>query len=275
MPEPIGSEITVPAHLANSNEEPLPARLARVNRPGVLVSVVVNHFERELTIYRVVERVMNQQLSECSAGDIEVVVVDDGSEHGTLAERLPDSVTYVWQRRDRYGIARAKNLGAKIANGKYIVFLDADILVAETYLDAVVQAFHQWDQRVVHCGYIWDYHGPDTPDPRTEFGVWENPGIPTGRFFQIAGGNLAIARSLFVESGGFDEDLVFGGVEDLLFGYQLCNLPRTAVRFDQRMTAWHLPHPPSAAHADPAASWNVVKTKYPTFYDSYIVKGLR
>jgi GT2 family glycosyltransferase len=206
---------------------------------------------------------------------VEIILVDDGSEGSAVPGRLPPQVTYLWQRKNDYGISRAKNLGAKVANGRYLVFLDADILVHELYIDAVLRAFEAWHPRVVHCGYISDYRCPGAPDPRTEFGVWENPGMPTTRFYQVAGGNLAIAKSLFVESGGFDEDLIYGGVEDLLFGHQIGRLPHTAIRFDTAMSSRHLPHPPSPAHANVQASWDVVRTKHPGFYERYMVQGLR
>jgi cellulose synthase/poly-beta-1,6-N-acetylglucosamine synthase-like glycosyltransferase len=263
--------------LSGNLAEPATAEraFARVNNPAIVVSVIVNYYERESTIHPVVERLLGQSVSLCRPDQIEVIVVDDGSERGELHRKLPDRVIYLWQRKRRYGISRAKNTGAKIANGRYLVFLDADILVAADYVDAVLRSFEEWDRRTVHCGYIAEYHDSGQPDPRTEFGVWENPGVPTGRFFQLAGGNMAIARDLFFETPGFDEELIDGGVEDLLFGYQLGLLPRTSIRFDRRMLGTHLPHPPSPAHANVAASWEIVRSKYPDFHRRYIVDGLR
>jgi len=248
---------------------------ARVNNPAIAVSVIVNYYDREATIYPVVDRLLDQSLSLCRPEQVEVIVVDDGSTEGELHRTLPDPVIYLWQRKHRYGISRAKNTGAKIANGRYLVFLDADILVGSDYVDAVLRAFDQWDRRTVHCGYIADYRGAGEADPRTEFGIWENSGGQTERFFQLAGGNMAIAKELFRETAGFDEDLIDGGVEDLLFGYQLGLLPRTSIRFDRKMHGTHLPHPPSPAHANVAASWEIVKAKYPDFHRRYIVDGLR
>jgi glycosyltransferase involved in cell wall biosynthesis len=259
----------------HSEDATTETRFARVNNPAIVVSVIVNYYDRESTIDRVVERVLGQSLCLCAPEQLEVIVVDDGSERGELHRTLPDPVIYLWQRKRRYGISRAKNTGARIANGRYLVFLDADILVVPDYIDAVLRAFEQWDRRTIHCGYIADYRGAGEPDPRTEFGVWENPGAPTGRFLQLAGGNMAIAKDLFFETEGFDEDLIHGGVEDLLFGYQLGLLPRTSIRFDRQMLGTHLPHPPSLAHANVAASWEIVRAKYPDFHRRYIVDGLR
>jgi len=248
---------------------------ARVLNTRVQVSIILNYYAKESTLFQCLDRLLNQTLVMCGQDQVEVILVDDGTEGETIRDRLPDSVIYLWQRKNRYGIARAKNTGAKVANGRYLVFLDPDILVSETYVDAVLRGFERFGDRVVQTGYIWDYHFVGCPDPRTEFGVWNMVDGVSGRFFQLAGGNTAISRRLFFETAGFDEDLIFGGVEDLVFGYHISKLPATAVYFNRDMMSWHIPHPPSLAHAEPKRSWQVVKEKDPEFYHAYIVKGLR
>ncbi len=261
-----------------------------VNNPNIVLSFVINYYAKESTIFSVLDTIASQSLHSCTADEIEVIIIDDGTEGETVSDEFLPKVIYLWQRKiaeARYGICRAKNTGAKIANGKYLVFLDADICVSAGYVEAALAGFKKHGERVVQCAYIWDYLFEGCPDPRTEFGVWENPNLPTKRFFQVAGGSMAISKKLFLESGGFDEELVYGGVEDLLFGYQLSRLRRTAVCFNREMECRHFPHPPSIAHAmtsettwkskldHPGKSWDIVKTKYPEFYDRYIVQGLR
>ena len=124
-------------------------------------------------------------------------------------------------------------------------------------------------------GPISDYHFIGCPDPRVEFGVWEMPSRPTQRFYQLAGGNMAISRNLYFETPGFDEDLIYGGVEDLLLGYHLSKLPAVSVMFNDQTQSWHIPHPPGGAHADPQKSWQIVQHKWPEFYQHYIEIGLR
>jgi glycosyltransferase involved in cell wall biosynthesis len=248
---------------------------AKVCNSGKKVSVIYNYYEKEATISESLESLRKQKWRECSPEDVEIIVVDDGTSGEPIGSRLPIEVIYVWQRRFGYGICRAKNTGARIANGQYFVFLDPDMIVNENYLDSVVRGFCKYGDYAVQCGLIWDYHFPGSHDPRLEFGVWELPNRQTRRFYQVAGGNMAVSRRLFFETPGFDEDLIYGGVEDLLFGYHVGKIEGTTVVFNTEMEGRHIPHPPSEAHADTEKSWNIVRRKWPEFYQQYIVQGLR
>ena len=240
-----------------------------------LVSIIVNYCEKESTIFDVIASLEDQSWSRCSMEQTETIIIDDGTEGEDTRHKLPDYVTYLWQRKNGYGIARAKNTGAKLANGRYLLFMDADVVVSRHFIDAMLEGFTVHGDHILQSGYIWDYFFTGSPDPRTEFGVWENPDGPTRRFYQVAGAAMAIAKNVFRRTPGFDESLIFGGVEDLLFGYLYGQLPDAAVFFNRKMECWHIPHAPSLAHADPARSWEIVRQKYPDFYQHYIVEGLR
>ena len=248
---------------------------ARVFNNRIQVSIILPYYEKASTVFQCLDRLSTQALVMCGADQLEVILVDDGTEGEDIVSRLPESVIYVWQRKNLFGGSRARNTGAKMANGTYLIFLDPDVLVSETFVDAALRGFDRLGDRVVQTGYIWDYHFKGCPDPRTEFGVWHMADGVSTRFFQLAAGNLAINRQLFFETGGFDEDVIYGGVEDLLFGYHISKLRGTGVYFNRDMMSWHIPHPPAHAHVDPGRSWQVVKEKDPEFYDAYITKGLR
>lgn len=250
-------------------------RFAKVAGKRCKISVVYNYFQKASTLFRSLEALERQSWERCRPSDVEVILVDDGTEGESIVERLPDRVLYVWQRKFGYGICRAKNTGARLANGDYLVFLDPDILIGRNYFDAMLDGFEKGGNRMVQCAYIWDYHFAGCPDPRLEFGVWERPNRPTRRFYQFAGGNVAMGRSLYMETPGFDEDLIYGGVEDLLFGYHLSKLQATTIWFNNNMESWHIPHPPGGAHARPDKTWEIVRRKWPEFYEDYIVRGLR
>jgi glycosyltransferase involved in cell wall biosynthesis len=250
-------------------------QFAKVAASPKVVSIIYNYYRKIDTVLQSIQSIEQQVLEHCRLEDIEIILIDDGTQGENLPEMLPPSVLYLWQRKIGYGICRAKNTGARLANGKYLLFLDPDIMLSRGFIAGMLSGFINYGDEVAQCGYIQDYHFVGCPDPRSEFGVWEAPNRLTRRFYQIAGGNLAIAKSVYMRTPGFDEDLIYGGVEDLLFGYHLKCIPGVSVMFNRQMESRHIPHPPGGAHADVPRTWNIVKEKWPQFYDDYIVKGIR
>ncbi|HEY6329615.1 MAG TPA: glycosyltransferase family A protein [Blastocatellia bacterium] len=86
-----------------------------------LFSVIIATYNRANLLPRALESVWGQQYT-----DFEVIVVDDGSTDGTLAylATLGERVRIFSQTNQGPGAAR--NLGAKNAQGDYLVFLDSD-----------------------------------------------------------------------------------------------------------------------------------------------------
>ncbi len=95
--------------------------LDRAGRP--LVSVVVAARNASATVERAVRSLLAQTYSS-----LEIVVVDDASEDGTLdVVRGLGDPRVRWLRSDaRGGAARARNLGLAAATGAYLAFQDAD-----------------------------------------------------------------------------------------------------------------------------------------------------
>lgn len=98
--------------------------------------------------------------------NFEIIVVDDGSEDGTretvkaLIENVPDEdqqLAYLHMPRmrsrrrgdDHYRAGIARNLGAYHARGKYLLFLDSDIVVGSKFLRAISAAAKEAD--VIQC----------------------------------------------------------------------------------------------------------------------------
>lgn len=97
-------------------------------------SVVIPAHNAAETIAETVLSVFGQ-----SESDWELIVVDDGSTDETVDRLHPfssDTRVHVHRGPNR-GVAEARNIGARLARGDAIVFLDSDDLLMPDYLDSV------------------------------------------------------------------------------------------------------------------------------------------
>ena len=104
-----------------------------------LVSVIIPARNEESLICDVVENVMRQ----CPPnGEIEVIVVDDGSTDRTaeVAKRAGANVVQLKEIGKGGNPAAARNWGARLSKGDPIVFLDADCVPLDGWLQAILQA---------------------------------------------------------------------------------------------------------------------------------------
>ena len=93
------------------------------------LSIVIPAYNAEPEIQELLDR-LNPQITN----EIEVVVVDDGSE-------IPFKTDYKWVkvlRQQNKGLSSARNLGIEKTTGEYIAFIDADDLVSENYISLIL-----------------------------------------------------------------------------------------------------------------------------------------
>jgi glycosyltransferase involved in cell wall biosynthesis len=117
-----------------------------------LVSAVVPACNAARTLRAAVESILLQ-----TVGDIEVIVVDDGSEDDTaeVARAIADPrVRLVSQANG--GASAARNTGIRHARGRYVAFLDADDLWLPAKLERQLAVLRSRpDVHAVHCGAIY------------------------------------------------------------------------------------------------------------------------
>lgn len=89
------------------------------NRP--LVSVIIPTYNRAGVIKNAIESVLCQ-----TYGNIEIIVVDDGSTDNTKDALLSckDRIKYFY--KENGGVSSARNFGIREARGEYVAFLDSD-----------------------------------------------------------------------------------------------------------------------------------------------------
>ena len=152
--------------------------------------------------------------------DWEVLVVDDGSQDGTV-QLLRDYPVRILARAQRGGQAVARNEAAQLAAGHLLVFVDSDVVVESDTLHSMVSFLEERPELDGVFGSYseWGYH-QETPLSRfrnlLHRYVHQQSRGPMGSFWTGLG---VIRRTSFARSGGFDPRLT--GIEDVELGKRI------------------------------------------------------
>ncbi len=111
----------------NHESRALLRRCAQIynSAPTPLVSVIIPSFNRGKFLGKAIESVLSQSLQE-----FELIIVDDGSTDDTRSvvdnykQHFKGVIRY--QHIDRKNAAAARNVGIRMARGRYLAFLDSD-----------------------------------------------------------------------------------------------------------------------------------------------------
>jgi len=190
----------------------------------VEISVVIPTFNSRDVLRRTIEALTQQTLPHDA---YEVVIADDGSTDGTAemvadAARGPVAVRYVAQ--PNRGRSAARNLGARTARGRILLFIDADIWAASTLLAAHHAHYPPAVRRLGVQGRSLTH--PDarvTPFMRARE---ITPDLSVRRRHALAPvhiitRNFSVLRSEFEAIGGFDEGFTGYGWEDIELAMRL------------------------------------------------------
>ncbi|MBD1921808.1 glycosyltransferase [Microcoleus sp. FACHB-831] len=170
------------------------------------ISTIIPAYNSEKTIRETIESVINQSFS-----DLEIIVINDGSQDSTL-----EIVSCISEPRLKVfsyanaGVSASRNRGFSHATGEYISFLDADDIWTPDKLEAQLKALQENPQAGV--AYSWT-------NWIDESGRFLRPGLHIARTGDVyknllvkdfieSGSNPLIRRQALVEVGGFDESLM-------------------------------------------------------------------
>ena len=210
-----------------------------------LFTVVIPVYEGAGVIERSVRSVLAQEST-----DWELVVVDDGSrdDSAAVARRTADGdprVKFVTQpNRGRSG---ARNAGAAVAAGEYVVFLDADDEVRPDWLSRMGAAGGPAQAELIHCG--GSRLSADGTPPRRVRSV-RYGALFAYQFGPFRSGMFAVRTARFREVGGFAEDMVYG--ENYELGLRLAHAAADGgwktVSVDEPLVIVHYSRPDPAAY---------------------------
>lgn len=181
------------------------------------ISIVVPTLNSEKTISKCMDSILSS-----SYRDYEVIIVDGGSSDKTL-ELLEGYEAKLIELKGA-GAAKARNFGAKSADGNILLFLDSDVLIGRKGLEKVRDDFLNNPEVSAVIG-IYDLQPANggffpTFDVLRKHYEWASPDIKYVNSFVTSNG--AVKKDVFFDIGGFNESLP--GVvanEDIEFGRRL------------------------------------------------------
>jgi glycosyltransferase involved in cell wall biosynthesis len=178
---------------------------------------------------------------------LEVIVVDDASTDRSV-QVARDFGARVISAPRRQGPASARNLGAQLATGDVLYFLDADVCVYPNTLERVSRSFFEDPALDALIGSYDD--DPSSQDFLSQYRNLMHCFVhQTGRreastFWSGCG---AVRREVFLQCSGFDERYHRPAIEDIELGYRMAAEgrklildPDLQVKHLKRWTFWNL-----------------------------------
>ena len=152
-------------------------------------------------------------ISQQTFNNFELIIVDDGSTDNTrqvIADH-PLSSKYIYQYQSNSGVCVARNNGAGIAKGNYLIFLDSDDLVKNTWLVDFYKVLINSDSDISFCLIQRKALNGDIKIVRP---YTTDNGFGYGLFLS---GAFTIRRQLFFDIGEYEENLKYGENTELSF----------------------------------------------------------
>jgi glycosyltransferase involved in cell wall biosynthesis len=187
------------------------------------ISVIIPTHNNRRVLGRAIDALLGQTFPR---DQFEIVIVDDGSTDGTeeMIERQRGPVAIQYLGQPQRGRAAARNVGARAARGRILLFLDSDFWGAPRLL-AEHHKHYPLDARGIAVQGASRTH-PETlvtPFMRAREVFVEVPPGPPGRLslFRVSTRNLSLLKSDFMAAGGFDETFGGYGWEDIELAWRL------------------------------------------------------
>jgi glycosyltransferase involved in cell wall biosynthesis len=233
------------------------------------VSIIVVVYNQPLSLELILKSIRAQDFT----GIKEVIVADDGSNIDLFSRVKEDfdksgmSIKYVWQQDRGIKPAEARNNGIKLAKGKYLIFLDGDMVPGLDLVRKHVES-HKVPKLIVAGNRKWrgnidplifesldgrpidialhelDINWPTDENSkkrekseRARREEWLNSKNP---WRVCISGNLSVPNAPEVR---FDENYLGFGNEDMELAYRLCTQSGYSPLYNDDISAYHLESP--------------------------------
>lgn len=137
---------------------------------------------------------------------LEIIIVDDGSQDDSVkvAQQLSEKYTIVKAiQQKNQGPATARNNGIRMANGNFILPLDADDLISKDYISRAIHELQDETVKLVYCNA--EFFGE-------KIGEWK---LKSFSLNSLAKDNMIFCSAVYRKkdweaAGGYDERMTWG-----------------------------------------------------------------
>lgn len=188
------------------------------------ISVIIPNYNYGRYLAETIESVQAQTWP-----DVEIIVVDDGSTDDSLEVAMRYPVTVVSQPNQ--GVSAARNNGASLASGTYLLFLDSDDLLYPDSLEVLVNALEEAGSSVGFSYGQLQYFGEKTHVFASS--VFDPVALSKANYIPSS---ALMRREAFLAVGGFDRGFELREDWELFIrlwhaGHAGVHLPRPVIRY--------------------------------------------
>ena len=201
-------------------------------------SIIVPVFNRPDEVDELLDSLTRQTVK-----DFEVIIVEDGSTKTCkdVCEKYASILDLHYYFKENSGPGQSRNYGAERSKGEYLLILDSDVVLPDTYIENL--EFSTLNSQLAAFGGPDAAHPSFTPTQKaisysmTSF--FTTGGIRGGKKkldkFYPRSFNMGIRRDVYLRLGGFSK-MRFG--EDIDFSYRICEAGYTPQLLPEAWV-WH------------------------------------
>jgi len=205
-----------------------------LNHP--LVSIIIVNFNGKTHL----EKCLNS-LKKVNYSNFETILVDNNSTDGSVEFVTKNySDVIIIKLNQNKGYAEPNNIGARLAKGDYLLFLNNDTIITPEFISEMIKVSEK-DETIAMCQSLLlkpDGSVDSSGDFIDEIGVVYNSKTKSNEIREISsarGASMLVRKKVFEELGGFDEKF-FASFEDVdlgwrawIMGYRVVMVPKSIV----------------------------------------------
>jgi len=187
----------------------------------VKISIIIPMYNSEKTIAKCIKSILNSNYKK----NYEIIIVDDGSTDNSINIVKKFKCKLIKLKNNR-GVANARNIGARYSRGEILFFVDSDTVLGPNSVNIIADTFEKnprtsivngiyskksYDNRIFTLYKSLNHHYHGVKDVKYK-----------STFLSVFCG--AIRKRVFIDMGGFDNNIKSAGGEDAEFGSRISDL---------------------------------------------------